>query len=734
MKKFALALFCSDPSISVKSASSAFYWLAVFALLILLASQENEAFARPSFQEAKALHRSSDAVILDRHGEVIHEMRIDKSGRRLDWTGLKDISPSLLKAVLKSEDRRFYEHSGVDWKAVGAAAINRLFGSGGRGASTISMQLASMLESGGTPKGRKTLRQKWDQMAAARELESKWTKEEILEAYLNMVSFRGELQGIAAASRGLFAKEPAGLDDRESVVMAALIRAPNAPPAEVGLRAAALAQTLSHKTDDPAVRQFAIDSLSRPYRLRPRIAIAPHLARRLIAAGNSTGKKSGFSGPAPLPMRSTIDLRLQRFAMDTLRQQLDALAGRNVGEGAVLVVDNATGDVLAYVGSAGDSQVDGITARRQAGSTLKPFLYSLAIERRILTAASILDDSPLHIPTERGLYVPSDYDHRSRGPVSVRTALSSSLNIPAVRTQLLVGTDPFVRRLRQAGFDLRRPGEHYGFSLALGTADISLYELVNAYRTLVQGGMRTPLRLAPAAAGKAKRVMDRDAAYIVSDILADRASRSIAFGLDNPLTTRFWSAVKTGTSKDMRDNWCVGFSRRYTVGVWVGNFSGEPMWNVSGVAGAAPVWLEIMNRLHRDSRSAPPPRSAGVVMARTHFPTGTEAERNELFLAGTEPTQAASPPRQDAARLIARIAYPPEGTIIVIDPDIPEENQLLFFEADNGTGEGLRWRLNDELRATGDEGRRWAPRPGRYRLALIDDGGSTLDTVSFQVR
>jgi penicillin-binding protein 1C len=731
MKRFVIAFICSYPR---KSASSAFYCLAGFALLFLLASPATEAFALPSFQEVKSLHRVSDAVILDRHGKVIHEMRIDKSGRRLDWTRLKDISPSLVKAVLQSEDRRFYGHGGVDWKAVGAAAINRLFGSGGRGASTISMQLASMLEPGGAPKGRKTLRRKWDQMDAARELEGGWRKEEILEAYLNMVSFRGELQGIAAASRGIFAKEPAGLNDRESVVLAALIRAPNAPPSEVGRRAASLGRSLAPQSSDAGLRQFAMESLSRPYCLRPRIALAPHLARRLIAAGNDAEIKRGVAGTPPLRIRSTLDLRLQQIARDTLRQQLDALADRNVGEGAVLVVENATGDVLAYVGSAGDSQVDGVTSRRQAGSTLKPFLYGLAIERRILTAASILDDSPLHIPTERGLYVPSDYDHLSRGPVSVRTALSSSLNIPAVRTQLLVGTDPFAQRLRQAGFDLRKPAEHYGFSLALGTADISLYELVNGYRILAQGGLRTPLRLAPSAAARAKRVMDRDAAYIIADILADRSSRSIAFGLDNPLTTRFWSAVKTGTSKDMRDNWCIGFSRRYTVGVWVGNFSGEPMWNVSGVAGAAPVWLEIMNWLHRDSRSAPPPRSAGVVMARTRFPAGAEGERDELFLAGTEPNQVEVPPRQDSARLIARIAYPPEGTIIVIDPDIPEENQLLFFEADNGTGEGLRWKLNDEVRPAGDEGRRWAPRPGRYRLALIDDGGRILDTVSFQVR
>jgi penicillin-binding protein 1C len=184
----------------------------------------------------------------------------------------------------------------------------------------------------------------------------------------------------------------------------------------------------------------------------------------------------------------------------------------------------------------------------------------------------------------------------------------------------------------------------------------------------------------------------------------------------------------------MRYNWCVGYSRRYTLGVWVGNFTGEPMWNVSGVAGAAPVWLEIMNHLHRDSRSLPPARTAGVVMARAVFPAGVEAERTELFLAGTEPVPEGISSRKIPSQLISRIAYPPEGTIIVLDPDIPDENQMVFFEADNGDMGGLRWRLNDEPLATGDDGRRWAPRPGRYVLALTDGTGITLDTVSFEVR
>lgn len=701
-------------------------------LLLLFLVLAAEASALPSFPQVKSAHRRSDALILDRRGEVIHELRIDKSGRRLDWMELKGVSPALVKAVLRSEDQHFYEHSGIDWRAVGSAAIGRLFSAKSRGASTISMQLAVMVKTGGAPKGHKTVRQKWDQMEAARELEKSWKKDEILEAYLNLITFRGELQGIAAASRGLFDKEPSGLDDRESCVLAALIRSPNALPAEVGRRAAALAQALAPKANHNDVHQFAFERLSRPYRLQPRIALAPHVARRLTANTGSGQDKTGHT--ANRRIASTLDLRLQRFAQETMRQQLNALQGRNVGEAALIVVENATGNVLAYVGSVGDSQVDGVIARRQAGSTLKPFLYELAIEKRLVTAASMLDDSPLHIPTERGLYVPHDYDHRSRGPVSVRTALSSSLNIPAVRTQLLVGTEPFADRLRSSGFDLKRPAEFYGFSLALGTADISLQELANAYRTLAQGGVRSNLRLTPGGAGKTRRVMERNAAHIVTDILADRSSRSITFGFDNPLTTRFWSAVKTGTSKDMRDNWCVGFSRRYTVAVWVGNFTGAPMWNVSGISGAAPVWLEVMNYLQRDSRSSAPPQPAGVVAARTLFRSGSEADRTELFLAGTEPATMTTGSAKPDAWFIPRIAYPPDGTIIVADPDIPEENQRVFFEVENGGSNELRWRLNGELLPPGEEGRRWAPRPGRYVLALIDLSGTTRDTVSFEVR
>jgi penicillin-binding protein 1C len=701
-------------------------------LALLLAVLATDAHALATFAQVKAAHRRSDALILDRRGEVIHELRTDSSGRRLDWIPLQEVSPALVTAVLQSEDRHFYAHAGVDWRAVGAAAIGRLFGAKNRGASTISMQLVTMVQSGKAPKGRKSLSQKWDQIAAARELEQRWQKDEILEAYLNLITFRGELQGVAAASRGLFAKEPSGLNDQESCVLAALIRSPNALPVEVGRRAQVLAQSLWPTGDNSVMAQFAMGSLSRPYRVQPRISLAPHLARRLLGHDTAGAAKQPETASRRIP--STLDLRLQRFAAETLRQQLNVLQGRNVGEAALIVIENATGNVLAYVGSVGDSQVDGVVARRQAGSTLKPFLYGLAIERRLLTAASLLDDSPLHIPTERGLYVPHDYDHRSRGPVSVRTALASSLNIPAVRAQLLVGTEPFADRLRLVGFDLWRPAEFYGFSLALGTADVSLQELANAYRMLAREGVWSELRLTPGGAGKNRRVMDPNAAHIIANILADRSSRSLSFGFDNPLATRYWTAVKTGTSKDMRDNWCVGFSRRYTVGVWVGNFSGEPMWNVSGISGAAPAWLETMNYLHRDSRSQEPPRPPGVVLARTALPAGSEPQRTDLFLTGTEPAPVADVLAKTDTWQIPRIAYPPAGTIIVLDPDIPEANQRVFFAAENAGSSDLRWQLNGELLPPGEEGRRWAPQPGQHTLALLDATGTVHDRIAFTVR
>ena len=411
-----------------------------------------------------------------------------------------------------------------------------------------------------------------------------------------------------------------------------------------------------------------------------------------------------------------------------------AIRDRSAHDAAVLVADNASGDVLAYVASSGDlssaRHVDGIQAARQAGSTLKPFLYALALDRHLLTAASLLEDSPLEIATGNGLFRPRDYDEHFRGLVSLRTALAGSLNVPAVRALLLIGPDALTERLRGLGFaGVHRPGDYYGPALALGSADVTLWELVNAYRALANGGVATPLHLRPDDAPPVPaRVYSADTAFVVSDVLADRDSRSVTFGLDNPLATPFWTAVKTGTSKDMRDNWCVGYSRRYTVGVWVGNFSGAPMRDVSGITGAAPIWAEVMSWLHRDLPSDAPAPPPGVRGAVTTFADAAESPRREWFLAGTEPVPV------DAVRAHApRILAPTDGSVLALDPDIPAPRQRVAFEADS-CGNGARWLLDGTDAGSAAQLTLWQPVAGFHTLTLVDDGARALAAVRFEVR
>jgi penicillin-binding protein 1C len=351
----------------------------------------------------------------------------------------------------------------------------------------------------------------------------------------------------------------------------------------------------------------------------------------------------------------------------------------------------------------------------------------LAIEQRLLTAASLVEDSPVNLVTPGGLYVPQNYDRDFKGLVSLRTALSGSLNVPAVRTLTLVGPELFVERLRAFGFEhVAQDSDYYGYSLALGSAEVSLWQLTNAFRALSNGGVLAPLKLTPGEKSSAQRVADRAASYIVADILSDRSARSITFGLSNPLAARFWAAVKTGTSKDMRDNWCVGFSPRYTVGVWVGNFDGAPMWDVSGVTGAAPLWLEIMNYLHPNGASAPP-APPGIETAHVGFEPPVEAPREELFLSGTavHHVEVKAPEKTHPG-----IIYPGRGEIIAVDPDIPSDLQRVRFEA-VGTGSDTQWRLNGEPFATGAL---WRPQPGKWLLTLHDSSGQQLDQVTFEVR
>jgi len=675
-----------------------------------------------SFQQVRAGTSGSESLLLDRHGEIIHELRTNNRSRRLDWMRLDEISPALLAAVLQAEDQHFYLHHGVDWAALGGAAAG-LFRSAARGASTVTMQLVGLLDERLRPADQhRSFRQKWLQIRSARVLERSWTKAEILEAYLNLVSFRGELQGIAAAAGGLFDKKAHGLTACESVILAALVRSPNAASSLVAKRAEtlAVAMNLGLSPDDISAR--VAESLTRPYFVRPQAALAPHVAQRLFREARAGGQ------PAPGRLACTLDRDLQQFAGETLRRHLASVQSQNVRDGAVLVIDSVTGEVLAYVGNTGDDgsarYVDGVRALRQAGSTLKPFIYGAAFDQRVLTAASLLDDSPLDVPGAGGVYRPANYDKQFHGPVTARTALASSLNIPAVRTLNLIGVESGLKALRDAGFTTLKADDFYGASLALGAADISLWELTNAYRCLANRGEWNPLRLkSDGPTATARRALSPDTAFLLANILSDRESRSQTFHLESPLSTRFWTAVKTGTSKDMRDNWCVGFSELYTVGVWVGNFSGEPMWNVSGITGAAPVWVDIMNRLHHTRTSRAPKAPPGVT-ARVIVGSG----RQEWFLRGTENAVV-----EETASPGFRILYPADGTVVALDPDIPMADQRLFFEA-QPREDRLRWFLDGQWLGGAGSLVLWPPARGKHKLALIDASGRTLDSVFFEVR
>ena len=704
-----------------------------------LALSVHAATAPPSFATVRAAYASSEALLLDRHGKPLSELRVDTRVRRLEWVPLGDISPALAATLIAAEDKRFYEHSGVDWAGLAGAAWDSIWrafdGRRPRGGSTIAMQLAGLLDPALAPGGAtRTLGQKWDQAQAALALERTWTKAQILEAYLNLASYRGELTGLNAATRGLFGKAPSGIDSGEAAILVALLRNPNASPAAVAQRACAIAVLAGQALPCEEVRARGMVTLAGPYRMAPRWNDAPHVAAKLL-------KNPGTR------VVSTLDADLQRFASAALRDHLAELAERGVGDGALVVLDNASGDVLAYVGSAGPlstaPQVDGVNALRQPGSTLKPFLYALALDSRLLTAASLVDDSPVAIATARGMYVPQNYDRDFHGLVSVRTALASSLNVPAVRTLELVGLDRFQDVLKRLGLDtLTHDDEFYGAALALGDADVTLLSLTNAYRALANGGVAGPPRFVPgpiAATGEAstRRVFDTGTSYIVADILSDRGARALTFGLENPLATRVWSAVKTGTSKDMRDNWCIGFTSRYTIGVWVGNFSGAPMRDVSGVTGAAPIWRDLVHRLHATEPSMQPRPTPGILRFSVAFDPAVEAERKEWFLRGTEMglVESSTGAVDGVSAISPRIRYPVAGAIIALDPDIPTGSQRVVFEAAPARAD-LLWRLDGATLAHTDARGRadWAPAAGKHTLALLDQDGRTLATVAFEVR
>lgn len=656
------------------------------SLALLIAVPAYAENVLPSYREVRAHYLPSDGRLLDRNGELLQELRLHWGGRALDWVKLSEMSPALRAAIVEVEDQRFYQHGGVDYRALLGAAWQKLAYGSRRGASTITMQTVNLLEA--QHRGPRTLWRKVRQGQLAWELESAWSKDQILEAYLNLVSFRGEHRGIGAAARALFGKDPHGLELKESYLLATLLRAPAMSAAAAGTRLCRYAKEKPALGSCEELKAFARQALGRTQAPELRAGLAPHLARHLLSSQIRE-------------QRSTVELRWQQVAWSAVRDQLSRLRSQNVRDAAVVVVDNRTAEVRAYVGGAGDFSaapaVDMAESRRQAGSTLKPFLYGLTFEKGLLRPESWVLDEPFEVGLERGSYEPDNYDHQFHGPVPVGAALASSLNIPAVRVLDLVGVETFRSKLAELGFRALEEGEHYGPSLALGTADVTLVDLVQAYAALANDGVWRPLRFrAEDPPAKGKKVFSRETAREITAILSDRSLRSLTFGWDSLLATPYPTAAKTGTSKDMRDNWCVGYSKDFTVGVWVGNGGGDPMWAVSGVEGAAPVWRAVMDRLHK----------------------GRAVKSFSLAKKTTAPTFERGK--------FGRILYPASGAVLAIDPDIPEGSQRVLIEAE---GEGKLFLNGNELADP-----LWKPSKGKHRIQLSSKTGAVLDELSFEVR
>jgi len=590
--------------------------------------------------------------LVDRHGVLLREVLSSDDGRGR-WIELKQISPHVLLSLIHTEDRNFFYHKGVDPAAVVRAAYQNI--SSGRivsGGSTISQQLVRQIYS--LPR---SLFGKIAEIWLALRLEHTLNKVEILEHYLNRVPFGNQTFGIVAASRLYFNKPPAHLTLAEAALLAGLPQAPSAyDPFRHLDRARARQQRVLRGLLNSGVIDFtkfnsAINDVL-AIASRPKNFLAPHACDLALSLFSST--------PQSREVRLTIDASLQNQMEKVLAGNLKQLERANVTNGAILAIDNQTGDILALVGSADyfddahDGQVSGALALRQPGSALKPFTYGLAFERGF-TAASILPDIPTHAPLEAGAgdFTPTNYDGHFHGPVRLRTALACSYNVPAVRVMETLGADPLLQRLQLAGFtSLNKSARHYGLGLTLGNGETSLLELTRAYLALANDGVVKNVRLftdnslAPLSPVPEHQVFSREISFLLADILRDDAARIPAFGEGSVLDLPFPCAVKTGTTKDFRDNWTVGFTSDYTVGVWVGNFDGEAMRQVSGVSGAGPIFRDIMLTLHRDTPPLPIAKPEYVIAQLICTISGSLPNKfcpnqmTEYFLPGAEPTAA----------------------------------------------------------------------------------------------
>jgi len=549
--------------------------------------------------------------ILDRKGNLLRTILSSKYSTA-SWVNLDRISPHMIDATVAAEDKRFYSHFGIDMLATARALVQDIMeGRIVSGGSTITQQLAGLAYD--IP--RDSLKCKILEAVYAVKIDFKYSKKEILELYLNRAPYGNQTYGIEGASLLYFGKPAEQLSIAEAAFLASIPRSPGIYDPYRNFEETKHEQSLILK------RMYRNGRISeREYKQageEPLLVIpmsdtflAPHFCD-LIQKDIFMRKSSGIS-----QVRTGLDLYLQKEVEKILKNTIASLKDRGVTNGAVLIADNKTGDILVMAGSVDffshEGQVNACTALRQPGSTLKPFTYGLALEHGF-KASDLIADLPMNIPTKKGIYVPRNYDNRFHGPVRFRQALGCSYNIPAIEVEQQVGVEGLLGKLQEAGFDsLTEDPDYYGVALTLGDGEVTLMELVRAYSGLARGGTVIPLNFIKELRddkgnkiyfpfkNTERRIFSPETSFILTEIMSDNKARVPAFGRENPLNLPFPCASKTGTSRGFRDNWTIGYTPSFTVGVWAGNFNADPMEDVSGITGTGPIFRDIMYLLNKE--------------------------------------------------------------------------------------------------------------------------------------
>lgn len=629
----------------------------------------------------------------DRHGKRLN-VTFENDWNSHDVTSIHDVPDFLQHALITSEDKRFFKHKGIDWLArVNAVKQNIVAGEVKRGASTITEQVVRMLH----PRPR-TFWSRWVEGFEAQRLERQYSKLDILEFYINQVPYRAKRRGVVQAANYYFNRDLSTLSHKEMLTLAVLVRSPKwLDPSAYVKRLNWAIQNLQTRLDLSLDENNAI-KLQEIVLATPKERIDLSHFIRFSESQQRTSLNNGY-------MYSTIDLELQTKAQSILDNRLERLAADNVTNGAMLVVNHETNEILAWaIGYAGKenkpyNQINAVTVKRQPGSTLKPLLYASALNAG-WTAATMIDDAPLDENVGLGMHTYHNYSRDHYGLISLRESLGNSLNIPAIKAIQLVGPGNFLNFLNTLGIDsLAGHPNVYGDGLALGNGEIKLYELVQAYTVLARMGDFKPLSFSQGEAQthRAQRVISEDIASLIADIMSDPIAREKEFGLDSILNLPYQTAVKTGTSSDYRDAWAVGFNDKYTVGIWMGNLDYTEMNEVTGASGPALVLRSIFNELNRFRQVRPLYFSHNLTRYRVCINTGLRTDgnceaRDEWFIPDTQPNGIA------ATDTKLRIRKPSKGLMLAMDPRIPDEHEFFEFALSQKNGiKRVDWYINDQL-------------------------------------